>query len=311
MTASPSPSASPERGVVVGFDGSEYAEQALDWAAAEADRRGAPLRIAHSWVLAPYGVPVLEQGDISQGVTAAAAELLHTAQARVLKEYPELRVDVDLLTAGAATGLIGLAEHAELLVVGSRGLNRFSSILIGSVSQSLVAHAPCPVVVLRGAQEHSGPEDAVEVSEAAATTGPAPVVLGAAYGEARAPVEFAFAEAARRGAPLVVVRAWQYPPNVGGYIPLPPGDMSQRDREEGEELAQVVAAARKAFPEVPVTQEVGMHEPAWALVDASTRACLLVVGAERRRHRFAPPIGRVAQQVLHHAHCPVAVVPHH
>ncbi|MFC1411605.1 universal stress protein [Streptacidiphilus sp. N1-12] len=305
---------SPEHGVVVGFDGSSCAEEALDWAAAEAVLRGVPLRIAHSWTLSPYGVPVLEQGDIAQGITEAAEALLQGAQTRVLKEHPELRVDLDLLTEGAAPGLIDLGGRADLLVVGSRGLSRFSSILIGSVSQSLVAHAPCPVVVLRGTTGRTGdrgPESAVEQSEAAATTGPAPVVLGAAPGEASAPVGFAFAEAARRGAPLLVVRAWQYPPNVGGYIAPPPGDMGLRDGEEGEELALVLADAAKEFPGVRVVQEVGMHEPAWALVDASTRACLLVVGAERRRHRFAPPIGRVAQQVLHHAHCPVAVVPHH
>ncbi len=52
-----------------------------------------------------------------------------------------------------------------------------------------------------------------------------------------------------------------------------------------------------------------MHGPVWALVEASGRACLLVIGAKRRRHRFAVPLGRVAQRILHHARYPVAAIP--
>ena len=291
---------SPGQGVVVGIDGSTHSDQALDWAADEAARRGVPLRIAYAWVLAPYQVPPSDRGDIAEGVAEGADELLRAAQERVRKQHADLEVTGELLTESAAQGLIRLAEDAELLVVGSRGLGRFPSMLLGSVSQSLVAHAPCPVVVLRGG----------EAPEGAGVEADAPVVLGAGPGEVAAPVRFAFAEAARRGVPLLVVRAWQCPPNTGGYIQLLPEDTPRRENAEREELGRALADARAAFPGVRTVEEVGMHEPAWALVDASARACLLVIGAERRRHRFAMPIGRVAQQVLHHAHCPVTVVPH-
>lgn len=295
---------STKSGVVVGIDSSTYSEHALDWAATEAALRGVALRIAHSWDLGPYRMPDQDRGDIARSAGDAAAELLRSAQEQTRKHHPDLQVDTTLLAEDAVPGLIRLAGQAELVVVGARGLSRFASVLIGSVSQRLVAHAPCPVVVLRDAADTAG------TAEPATAAVPAPVLLAAGPGEAPEPIRFAFAEAARRNVPVLVVRAWQYPPNLGGYIPLPLDDLDQRDATEREELAQTIADARETFPQVPTVLEAGMHEPAGALVDASSRACLLVVGAQRPRHRFAMPVGRVAQQVLHYAHCPVAVVPH-
>lgn len=300
---------SAQRGVVVGIDGSAHAEQALEWAAGEAALRGVPLRIAHSGSLASYPVPEQDRAALTRNIAEASDGLLHEAEQRVRARYGELEVQTSTLSEDAVPGLIGLAGRAELMVVGSRGLNSFSSMLIGSVSQSLVAHAPCPVVVLRGAPTTAAPTDADVVAGAAAVANP--VVLGAGHGEAAAPVGFAFAEAARRGVPLRVVRGWRYPPSYGGFIPFPIEDTGLRDQVEAEDLQEQVAAVRKEFPDVRVDFDVSMNEPAWVLVDASARAALVVIGANRGRRRFALPVGRVAQQVLHHAACPVAVVPHH
>jgi nucleotide-binding universal stress UspA family protein len=283
------------RSVVVGVDASPNAQEALDWAAAEAARRGVPLHIAHAWSLAPH-VPRADGVDVTKSMIRAAEELLARAESRVHERHHGLRVDTELLPEEAVPGLIRLGGHAEMLVVGSRGLGRLSSVLIGSVSQGLVAHAPCPVVVFRTDQ---------------AETGSAAVVLGAGPDEASAPVEFAFAEASRRGVPLLAVRTWQDP--TGVYMPymvMPPEDSGERDKQENRLLLEVLAAARRAHPEVELLPRVTVGDAASALVDASSGACLTVVGAERHRHRFAMPIGRVAQQVLHHAHSPVAVIPH-
>jgi len=296
-------------GIVVGIDRSVHADEVLDWAGAEAALRGVPLQIGHSWSQPPHG-PAEEREDIDTGAAEAAAEMLRKAQERVRKQYGNLQVDVALMPEGPVAGLIRLGARADLLVVGSRGLSRFASALVGSVAQSLVAHAPCPVVVMRGISERTGTTGGLESWAPTGTTGCAPVVLGAAPGELYAPVEFAFAEAARREVPLLAVRAWRYSPRYGGYGPVHKADMGLRNREEGDELSDVLAEAHESFPGVQVIREVGMNEPAWALIDASSRACLMVVGTERRRHNLALPIGRVAGQVLHNARCPVAVVPH-
>jgi nucleotide-binding universal stress UspA family protein len=293
---------SPVAGVVVGIDTSPQARQALDWAADEATRRDAPLHIAHSWSLAPYRVPAGERGDIAEGQLAAARQLVRQAEAHVRERHPGIEVSGHLLSERAVPGLAQLAEHARLLVVGVGGHHRLSSGLLGSVSQGLAAHASCPLVVLTGSPKASGP------GEGPAADGP--VVLGAGPGEAAAPVEFAFAEAARRGVPLRVIRSWMYPQAYPGIVAVPPVEQDTRTRAETADLVEVLAAGRKAFPDVQVVTEVGLDEADAALVDASAGAALVVLGAERHQRRLALPLGPVAHRVLHHAHCPVAVVPH-
>jgi nucleotide-binding universal stress UspA family protein len=295
--------ASPEHAVVVGIDTSPHAEQALDWAADEAARRGAPLHIAHAWIMTPYQVPPTERGDIAQDYVQAARTLVQQAQDRVLAQHPGLDVSTELLTHGAVPGLVAAAEHADLLVVASRGHNRLASTLLGSVSLGLSAHAPCPVVVVKD-HPASAPEPGGDGE------GHDAVVLGAAPGQAPAPVEFAFSEAARRGVPLRVIRTWMYPQAYPGIVAVPAVEEATRTREETADLTDVLAAARKAFPDVQVDQRVLLDEADAALVDASRGACLLVLGAERHQRRFTMPIGPTTHRVLHHAHCPVAVVPH-
>ena len=295
--------------VVVGIDASANAQEALDWAATEAAMRGVPLRIAHAWNLAAHPAPRADGVDFTKAMIQASEELLARAAGRVKEQRSGLQVDIDVLSEEAVPGLIRLGEQAAMVVVGSRGLSRFTSILIGSVSQGLVAHAPCPVVVFRGGQTDAAP--AAPAAGVAPTVGSGAVVLGAAPGEDPAPIEFAFAEADRRGVPLLAFRTWDYPPSYyGGYAVMATDDLPQRIAAERGELLEVLATARKTHPDVEFFQEVAAGDSASELVHASASSCLTVVGADRHRNRFAMPIGRVAQQVLHHAHGPVAVVPH-
>ncbi|MEY9968271.1 nucleotide-binding universal stress UspA family protein [Streptacidiphilus sp. MAP12-16] len=289
--------ASPVRSVVVGIDATPDNDQVLDWAADQAALRTAPLHIAHAWSLAPYQLPPGDRGDIAEQLLQAARQQLHRAEGRVRERYSSIEVSSELLTDGAVPGLVRTSEHADLLVVGTRGRNRLASTLLGSVSQGLAAHADCPVVVLAGPPQASAP-------------GHGAVVLGAAPGEAAAPVTFAFAEASRRSVPLRVIRTWLYPQAYPGIFAVPPVEKITRTREENEDLAEVLAAGRKEFPDVQVITEVTLDEADAALVDASAGACLVVVGAERHQRRFAMPLGPVTQRVLHHAHSPIAVVPH-
>ncbi len=282
--------------VVVGIDPSDAATRALDWAADEAARRGVELRIAHSWGTALFlpetgGRATVPMGDV------AAEKFLEEAAERVRTRHSGLTVSVELLPEEPVTGLLRLSWQAALLVVGARGLNRFSSLLLGSVSQRLVTHAACPVVVVRGEQPPPGAAPAGEI------------VLGAAPGEPYAPVEFAFAEASWSHAPLRAVRTWMYPQTFPGYITVPPNEEAERDRAEREELATVLLRARTAHPDVQVVEQVALDQPEAALVEASRNASLVVVGARRHRPPFALPLAATVQRVLHHAHCPVAVVP--
>jgi nucleotide-binding universal stress UspA family protein len=134
-------------------------------------------------------------------------------------------------------------------------------------------------------------------------------VLGVAP-DSDTPVGFAFAQAERRGVPLLAVRAWTRPQVAPGHPFVPAEDEEQRTKEETADLERLLAAARAAHPRVAVITRVVRALPEQAIVDAAEDACLVVVGAHRRLTRFGLPVGRVPHRVLHLAPCPVAVVPH-
>jgi nucleotide-binding universal stress UspA family protein len=278
--------------VVVGLDPSQNSRAALEWAADEAQLRGARLLIGHSWSMLGYRLPEAYRRDMVKDALKAAQQFVDAAAADMRKRQPSLDVQTELLEETAVEGLLDLAAKADLVVLGRRGLNAFLTFLLGSVSEGVVAHTTVPAVVV--------PPDAL-------TSGP--VVVGVAP-EADAPVEFAFAEAERRDATLRVVRSWMYPQVVPGYIAVPPADEAERNAEESAELERLLAPSRAAHPGVEVTTTVGRGLPEEAIVNASADASLVVVGAHRKHRRYGLPIGRVPHRVLHLAHAPVAVVPH-
>ena len=148
-TAAPLP---PGGDVVVGVDDSPGAEGALVWAAAEAGARGARLRVVHAWwepaLVSPAGLPVpaLPAHDVQSRAEDLVRRMVEGAVARVHPARPA--VDVLVLEAPPARALLDQATDAGLLVVGSRGRGGFAGLLLGSVSQRCVHHAPCAVVVV-------------------------------------------------------------------------------------------------------------------------------------------------------------------
>ena len=137
--------------VVVGIDGTGAADDALDWATAEAAARGCRLRIVHAFrpslLVDPYGV-VPPLGDLPV-VWAAAEQVLAQAVARARSVAPDLPVTARLLQATAVPALLGEARDASVLVLGGRGPRGLRGRLSRSVSAQVAAHAPCPVVMIR------------------------------------------------------------------------------------------------------------------------------------------------------------------
>lgn len=146
------PSDAAERsGVVVGTDGSPEANQAVEWAAREADRTGQELLI-----LASCAVPSSEtwlvrlQGEAFQAVVDDYRRLLDRTAAGVAEKYPKVRVRVMLETAEpAAEALLRAASTAQLLVVGSLGRGALTRMLLGSVSHKVLLNLKCPTVITR------------------------------------------------------------------------------------------------------------------------------------------------------------------
>jgi nucleotide-binding universal stress UspA family protein len=203
-----------------------------------------------------------------------------------------------------AAALLDEAESAGLLVLGARGIGGFPGLLVGSVALRLAGHARCPVVVTPA----SRPADAGGGTAAAS---PGEVVLGIdARDPADAVVEFAFDAARRRGVPLRAVHAWSLP---AAFAPPPALEIPESDRATCEDLevqllSDALRRGRRDNPDVRVVLDVVLFNPAKAVVNASTHAGLLVLGRAEGAGSDHP--GPVAHAALHHAPCPVAIVPH-
>jgi len=139
---------------VVGVDGSEGGAAALEFAAGDAVFRGARLRIVSAWEIpvvaadrGHFGSAPLDTAtlDVFQ---ARAQQVADDALAAAKALQPSVEVETLTVHGHAADVLLEHAADATLLVVGRRGLGGFKSLLLGSVSQQVVQHATCPVVVV-------------------------------------------------------------------------------------------------------------------------------------------------------------------
>ncbi|MEV1173283.1 universal stress protein [Nonomuraea sp. NPDC049784] len=171
--------------IVLGYDGSDFSVQALDWALDEAELRKLPLTIAHAWQW-PYG----EADEEAKAHLRKAADhvLWHGADC-ARSTSSDVSVETDLYEGPAAQRLVELSRDATLAVVGSRGLSALPRAVVGSVAGYVAAHADCPVIVVRG----PGPLPAA--------THPGPIVVADKEPDASV-LEFAFGEATLRQVPV-------------------------------------------------------------------------------------------------------------
>lgn len=287
--------------IVVGVDGSPSAQDALDWAAAEASTRDRPLRIVHGfiWPLMHVAVGPSPIGPDDGGFRAQAERLLADAVARAMAAAPGIKVTSELEVGAGPAALLRQARDAELLVVGSRGMGGFLGLLVGSTGVAVAAHAPCPVVVV-----HPRPDDHQP------TPAPGRVVVGADGSElSAAAIEFAFQAAAHRRVVLTALRAWTPPLSVSPSLEVP---FDRIEAAEHHTLLETLESARRTFPSVEVeTRLVRDDHPGRALIEASVGADLVVVGSRGRGGFTGLLLGSVSQSVLEHAQCPVAVVRAH
>lgn len=133
--------------IYVGVDGSPSSQQALRWAAGQADLTGGEVHAVIAWSFPD----VYAWGTVIDEIdwAANAEEALEQAVADALDPAAAERVQRHVIQGSPARSLLETAADADLLVVGSRGHGGFTGMLLGSVSQHAVTHARCPVVVVR------------------------------------------------------------------------------------------------------------------------------------------------------------------
>ena len=136
------------RRIVVGIDGSPGSDQATAWAIDQAIRSDAELVLVHGWIY-PYSGARTGVSEPRDDMRLDAMRTLETAMATVRDHTPGLRCHSVISEESAAQAIIDAAVDGDLVVVGSRGRGGFGALLLGSVSRTVVQHAPCPVAVIR------------------------------------------------------------------------------------------------------------------------------------------------------------------
>lgn len=269
--------------VVVGI-GSALSGRVVDWAAVHARRHSFSLKLVHASRLLVRDGSFTAEGYAR--LDAERTQLLADARERALRRAPELNVTTRLTADEPGNALVGEGGRASLIVVGARGTGGFDGLIIGSVGLHVAAHAQCPVLLV---PESAGDPDQVpdKIVVGIDQEHPADHVIGWAY-----------AEADLRGARLTALCA------VGGGYGAPGQEIGEQMR-----LSEALAGWTAKYPDLPVTRAIPEMKAAPALVSASERAGLIVVGARHRRGRLGMALGRVNHAVLHHSRCPVVVVP--
>ncbi|MFM9555817.1 MULTISPECIES: universal stress protein [Streptomyces] len=284
--------------VTVGLDGSPASLAAARWAADEAEKRRLTLRLLHAWpLLAPE--PTHIPSEVDQNYWAK--RLVHTAQAELSGRRPGLSVVGSLVADDAQEALIRAAAESEMLVLGSRGLASAESYFMGDVSMPVVARAARPVVLVRAepTEQRPRPTSADKVVVAMERHGPCDELL-----------DFAFHSAAARDIPLLAVRGRSVPFHARMPWGVDHGVSEELTRETQEELSKALRPWREKYPQVDVEDTIRLTSPAKAVVHAAEGAALLVVGRRVHHHGATHHLDHVAHAAIHHARCPVAVVPH-
>jgi nucleotide-binding universal stress UspA family protein len=270
----------------------------VEYAAARAVRQHQPLRVVHAFEPSQYAVrSTIGWTPDLHGVLRNSAQRLVDETTEVLAMvYPDLEVQARLEPGTAVEMLVEESEHADTVVVGSRGSGGFADLIIGSTTLHVASQARCPVVAVPAPPDVEAPRHGVVVG-----------VDGSAQSESA--IEFALQVASDLDEPLVALHAWTDPARMGGpgvMLPLVYDPALVAD-EEGLVLAESMAGWAEKYPDVRIENKVTRGHAVPMLTTEARHAQLLVVGS-RGRGSVRSLIGSVSHGVLHHATGPVAIV---
>ena len=276
--------------IIVGYDTSRPAHQALRWAARQGRLRGWPVRVVQCWpesvIVGPWLIDEL-------GTEEVARKQLDTTVSQIAALEDGVDIDATIVGGRPVPDLVAASEKAGMVVVGGRGIGGFADLLLGSVVHRLARRVACPLVVVRG--------------DAAAT--PDEVVVGVDGSNAsRAALAWAADEARLLDVPLMPLMAWSFlmPHGEAGPTSFRPevGAVTARRELEG-----IVGDVLSEHDGLQVGHAVLCDRPAPALLASAGRNGLLVVGSHGSSGWSRFDVGSVTQQVLQHARATVVIVP--
>ncbi|WP_327130469.1 universal stress protein [Streptomyces sp. NBC_01343] len=280
--------------VTVGVDGSQPARVAALWAAKEAVRRDRPLHVVYG--AGTDGRALHMSAETIERVRLNGRELLDDTAKAVSAEYPGLNVTTEFSRAGAVDSLHRAGGLHATVVVGNRGLGGFNSLMLGSVGLETAASATTPVIVVRGVD---GTEETGTVLAAIRDQHDLLIALYAAR------------EAELHKASLRLLHVWNVLQSVGEVVSMLDG-VDEIAGGHAETLRAVTDVVYDEFPDLELRADAEKSvSVAGVLVEASRHADLLVMGGRRVPGPLglAPNLGRATHSLLHHAHCPVLLIP--
>ena len=279
--------------LVVGFDGSESSLSAMEWAASQAESRGASVRVISSYSMQP----VIDFGPVASGSGVDMTELgalcldrLRIATTKVFEGRRGVRHDIEAVRESPAVALLRAAADADLVVVGSSGAGMITRFLLGSVTGSLLASSPCPVVVVPA--ESNAPTSRIVVG-----------TDGSVHADHA--VRWAVDEADRRGAELVIVHVWKYryQLTIGGI-----GQADDFTPVDAELILDKAVEVARSVSAGDVRGELIEGNEADTLLELSKSADLLVLGSKGRGGFRAMLFGSIANAAATHSSCPTVLV---
>ncbi len=281
--------------IIVGFDASPEARDAVAWAANEADARSSRLAIV-SCCRTSAASEVYSGWDATEaygGQMESANIEIHDVRSAVLAAHTDLDIRTEVRAGSAGEVLAAAAgDDVELIVLGASSHKGSSAFWLGSTPRTVVHGARCPVVVVRGR---------------AGAARPARIVVGTdGSDQATDAVRWAAGEADLHGVPLLVVHAWDYP-----YDVTPRSGPQARELIELEAnllLRSAVGMAQRSSA-AEVSGELIEGTPRAGLLGVAREGDLLVLGSRGRGLLTAGLFGSTVNSVLDRAHVPVAVIP--
>ena len=271
-------------GIVAGYDGSPGSDQALRWAVEETRAHGCTLTVCLAW--APHYLTVLDDPSV-YALAQNRGEHILAAGVSYARSALGAELVLPLLAHGSpAEVLCDQSASARMVVLGVRGQGGIPGLALGSVPCQVAGHAQGPVVIVRTRGRRANQPQG-------------PVVAGAdGSAQSRDVIRFAFQEAELRGVPVLAVCA----------VADAPAALGEASRVEAD-FDRALKPYEKEHPELTVLRQVSAGSPRTALLEAAAGAQLLVIGSRGRGGLDDMSLGSVAHAMLHHAPCPVAVVP--
>ncbi len=276
--------------IVVGIDGSRDGLLALDWATDLAARRQWTVRAVHVADDDRPARPLVATPDIEDG-----AEVLEDA-ADELARLGFTDATLEVRHGHPAQVLLDVSRTAALLVIGRRGRGGFAELTLGSISQVCTALAETSLVVVPDDWQPDEGELGL-------------IVVGVDGSQAcQAALGFGFEMAAERGAELVIVHVPRQPED------FPPPDVwidpenAPWHHDARQLISESLAGWPDKYPDVVFRTHYRPGHPVEVLAQHSKAADLVVVGGVGRAEFTPLRLGSVSRGLLHHTHCPVAIV---